>query len=278
MGKKPPEQEHPRADTFIHWASQLSVVIVVATDDFEVYHGLVGELRDRGATFTTIEPDDELPERAAVVLTDAAHAGAFDPAVSTVVADPDEPRAAVEEAMAILRGSGGRTIVGVDPGQRPGIVVLTGDVVTAAFQVPLADAVETISSEVDQGADPVVRIGDGSRLESAKLVNELEDVRVELVDETGTTPSLGTGARGMGDVLAAVNIARREGDVIENREIEPTAGELQVIKDRSREQSETNRAIDELLARRVAAGELTIDEALAEHRRDGPSDGAADSS
>jgi len=35
---------------------------------------------------------------------------------------------------------------------------------------------------------------------------------------------------------------------------------------RSRERSETNRAIDETLARKVAGGELTIDEALAEHR------------
>ena len=38
-------------------------MIVVATADFEVYHGVVNELRDRGVTFTTLEPDEELPER-----------------------------------------------------------------------------------------------------------------------------------------------------------------------------------------------------------------------
>ncbi len=82
----------------------------------------------------------------------------------------------------------------------------------------------------------------------------------------------------MEDVLAAVNIARLEGELVDRREIEPTAGELQVIKDRSREQSEHNRAIDEGLARRVAAGELTIAEALLEHRadeRDGEDDETA---
>jgi hypothetical protein len=72
----------------------------------------------------------------------------------------------------------------------------------------------------------------------------------------------------MGDVLAAVNIARMEGERIESRDVEPTAGELQRIKDRSREESETNRAIDDDLARRVALGELTVGEALAEHRGD----------
>jgi hypothetical protein len=82
-----------------------------------------------------------------------------------------------------------------------------------------------------------------------------------------TSPYLGTGARGMGDVLAAVNIARIEGEPIESRDIEPTAGEIQRIKDRSREESEHNRAIDESLARRVAVGDLTISEALDEHDR-----------
>ena len=68
------------------------------------------------------------------------------------------------------------------------------------------------------------------------------------------------------DVLAAVNIARRSGEEVGSREIEPTAGELQRIKDRSRRESRDDRTIDEGLARRVAAGELSVDEALATHR------------
>ncbi|MBZ6494082.1 hypothetical protein [Natrinema longum] len=242
-------------------------MIVVATTDFEVYHGVVNELRERGTAFTTLEPDEALPERATVVVTGADNAETFADA-TTIVADPAEPRRAVDQALAAVRGNGGRTVIGVDPGQRPGIAVLAGETIVAAFQVPLGDAVDVIQREAADAPSPIVRIGDGSRLESAKLVNELDDVTVELVDETGTTPYLGTGARGMGDVLAAVNIARLEGNVVDAREIEPTDGEIQVIKDRSREESEHNRAIDELLARRVAAGELTIDEALAEHRDD----------
>lgn len=248
-------------------------MIVVATSDFEVYHGVVNELRERGAAFTTVEPDEPLPEETTVVVTGADYADAF-PRVTTVVADPDAPRRAVDQALTTTRGEGGRTIVGVDPGRKPGIAVLAGEMVVAAFQVPLSEAVDVIQREIAEAASPVVRIGDGSRLQSSTLVNDLEDVRVELVDETGTTPYLGTGARGMGDVLAAVNIARLEGEAVERREIEPTAGELQMIKDRARERSETNRAIDEGLARRVAAGELTIKEALVRHRNDGTTDGS----
>jgi hypothetical protein len=243
------------------------VTVVVATADFEVYHGVVNELRDRGVTFTTVEPGDPLPDGASVVIraegddVDAGEVGA-----ETVVADPENPRRAVDAALARLRGSEGQTIVGIDPGTRPGIAVLSGEMVVAAFHVPLADVAETVRREVADAVDPVVRIGDGARLQGAQLVRELADVPVELVDETGTTPYLGTGARGMGDVLAAVNIARMEGERVEGREIEPTAGELQVIKSRSRERADDNREIDEELARRVAAGDLTLEEAMDEHR------------
>ncbi|WP_049898604.1 hypothetical protein [Halococcus agarilyticus] len=241
-------------------------MIVVATEDFEVYHGVVTNLRERGVEFTTVEPGDALPERARVLVTTTDDE--FDPeataGIERVEADPEEPRRAVDRALATLR-DGGRTIIGVDPGERPGIAVFSGEVVVAAFHVPLADAAGVIADEIADAADPVVRIGDGARLKGAALIDDL-DVPVELVDETGTTPYLGTGARGMGDVLAAVNIARRSGDRIRERTVEPTVGELDVIKARSREQSEGNREIDEGLARRVAAGELTIEEALTEHR------------
>ncbi|MFB6092006.1 MAG: hypothetical protein ABEK02_03235, partial [Haloquadratum sp.] len=43
-------------------------MIVVATDDFELYHDVVDELRDRGVTFTTREPGEGLPDRARVVI------------------------------------------------------------------------------------------------------------------------------------------------------------------------------------------------------------------
>ncbi|ELZ82592.1 hypothetical protein C453_15943 [Haloferax elongans ATCC BAA-1513] len=239
-------------------------MIVVATADFELYHEAVAELRSRGVTFTTVEPGDPLPDRAEVVITSPDDEVETD--CSRVTATGDDARRAVDEALATLRGGGGRIVVGVDPGTRPGIAVLSGETVVAAFHVPLADAVDVIRSETDDAVDPLVRIGDGARLQGAKIINDLDDVPVELVDETGTTPYLGSGARGMGDVLAAVNIARIDGERIDSREIEPTDGELQRIKSKSRERSSDNRTIDDELARRVAGGELSVEEALDEHR------------
>ncbi len=156
--------------------------------------------------------------------------------------------------------------------------MLSGDTVVAAFHVPLADAVATVRAEVADQPDALVRVGDGDRLRSARIVNALEDVAVELVDESGTTPTLGRGAggKGMADVLAAVNIARLEGEPVETRDVEPTAGEIQRIKNESRDASGGDLTIGDDLARRVALGEVTLADAVAEQREGGDADGDTD--
>ena len=238
-------------------------MIVVATADFEVYHDVVAELRERDVRFDTVEPGEELPAEAAVAVV-----GPEDehPPIPTVRASPDRPRRAVEAALERLRGEGGRTVVGIDPGDRPGIAVLSGVTVVAAFQVPLAEAPDIVERELEGAVDPLVRVGDGARLRGARLIDAIEGPPIELVDETGTTPYQGRGVRGMGDVLAAVNIARTEGEAIESRDVEPTAGEIRSIQERSRERGDGRRAIDAGLARRVALGELSLGAALRRHR------------
>jgi hypothetical protein len=240
-------------------------VIVVATADFELYHEVVTALRERGVTFTTIEPGDELPAETSVLVAGPDEAPPVPEGVEVVEAETGDPRGAVDAVTDRLQGAE-RTVVGIDPGERPGVAVLSGDRVTATFQVPADRVGELVAEEVADAENPLVRVGDGARLVGARIVDDLPEVPVELVDETGTTPHLGAGARGMGDVLAAVNIARIEGERVRSREVEPTAGELERIKERAREASETNRAIDADLARRVATGELTLGEALARHR------------
>ena len=243
-------------------------MIVVATADFELYHEVVEELRDRGVDFTTVEPAADLPDGTSVLVRGTDDEVAVPEGVAVVEAEPGAPRTAADAVAATLREESGRTVVGVDPGDRPGVAVLEGETVTAAFQVPPDRVAETVREEVADAPDPLVRVGDGARLVGARLLDDLPEVPVELVDESGTTPYLGVGARGMGDVLAAVNIARREGERVEGREVDPTEGELTRIQARSREAGEDNRAIDAALARRVAAGELSIEEALAEHAAD----------
>lgn len=242
-------------------------MIVVATEDFELYHELVSELRNREIAFTTIEPGQPFPERTDVVLTGRGEtANLHSTGVPILELTPGNPRSAIDEALARMRGREGQTVVGIDPGERPGIAVLVGERVVATFQVPPEDVADIVQDEVTDAPDPIVRIGDGARLIGARIIEDIEDVPIELVDETGTTPYLGAGVRGVSDILAAVNIARMEGERISSRDVEPTEGELKRIQKRSREQSPENREIDATLAHEVAVGQLTIREALDRHQ------------
>ncbi len=242
-------------------------MIVVATDNFRLYHALVRELRARDMPFTTIEPGAELPEDATVLIAGPEDELAYPQAdLDRVTTTAAEAQLGVERAVRSFQERSGRKVLGIDPGARPGIAVLRDEQVVSVFQVPLDETVETIRREIADSPNPILRIGDGDRLRSARLVNEFETAQVELVDETATTPRLGTGTRGMGDVLAAVNIALLGGEPVDSRDVEPTGGEIQRIQNESRERSDGSRTIDETLARKVAAGELTIDEALERHR------------
>lgn len=241
-------------------------MLVVATDDFEVYHDVVGELQERDLSFTTVDPGASVPAATTAVIVGPDDPHPSTEAATVVTATPGQGRQAVESALAAAADQDGPRIIGVDPGARPGIAVLVGTTVVAAFQVPIGQAPNLIREELADATDPLVRIGDGARLHRIQLLEALADVPVEVVDETGTTPSLGTGASGSADILAAVNIARRAGRVVDPDRPEPTAGELTAIKEKSRRQSPTDRELPDDLARKVALGELTLSQALSRHR------------
>jgi hypothetical protein len=118
----------------------------------------------------------------------------------------------------------------------------------------------------------IVRIGHGARLIRSQLINGLLDLGlpVEMVDETGTTPHLGKGVHGqvISDIIAAINIARIPGKNVGKQYIEPSLGEVRVIQESSREYSNGRLTIPRVLARRVAKGELTLDEAMERHNSD----------
>ncbi|PSP74537.1 hypothetical protein BRC86_05535, partial [Halobacteriales archaeon QS_3_64_16] len=62
----------PTAERLCGRGRTVRAVIVVATADFEVYHDVVAELRDRDVRFTTVEPCADLPDAARVAVVGPA--------------------------------------------------------------------------------------------------------------------------------------------------------------------------------------------------------------
>lgn len=212
-----------------------------------------------------------------MVITSDEEASAIDFHNVVIASDPET---AVNQALRLLRDSAPleRAIVGIDPGEELGIAVVANGIVEAVYRVPLKQTVEIVQKVKQEYPDIVVRIGHGARLVGIPLANTLiaQGVSVELVNERGTSPYLGKGTAGIGvaDIVAAINIAHTRGANFVHQEIAPSRGEIRQIQEKSRERSKGRTTISRKLAERVAKGEMTLDDALAEHM--GPEEDEAD--
>lgn len=183
-----------------------------------------------------------------------------------------DPEMTVNKAIRILRNGDlrGYAVIGIDPGEEPGIAVVSNGIVEAVYRVPLGQAVGVIERIKQTYSDILVRIGPGARLASVRLANSIvaQGIPVELVNESGTSPYLGkgTGGAAISDIVAAINIAYTQGVRVGHQEILPSKGEIRWIQERSRELSGGRTTISRPLAKRVAIGEITINEALIEHK------------
>ncbi|KCZ71072.1 hypothetical protein ANME2D_03102 [Candidatus Methanoperedens nitroreducens] len=184
----------------------------------------------------------------------------------------DKPGPTIDKALSLLSIEDfDRIIIGIDPGKHPGMAVLGNDKTLSVHHVSVEDVcplIERIMHEY-RNKKIIVRIGHGARLIRSRLINEILDMglQVEMVDETGTTPHLGKGMRGRmsSDIIAAIKIAKIPGKTVGKQFIEPSQGEVRVIQEHSREYSNGRSTIPRLLAKAVAKGELTLDEAMERH-------------
>jgi hypothetical protein len=249
-------------------------IIALITSDFAVYEQVVAELKSREVPFITLGVDEPIPASVDVVITTAGETDAIAFENGPVVIY-DEPASTVSRAIGAERRSlpaGAIIIIGIDPGRRPGVAVLSGDMVIAVHQVSVTE-VEPLVRKIQRdyrATSVLVRIGNGARLITTQIINSLLQAgfRVELVDETGTTPHIGKDVHTntVRDIIAAINIAHIKGVPVGHREVEPSKGEIRVIQEASRSISDGRATIPGYLARQVARGEITIDRAIAMHK------------
>ena len=244
-------------------------VIVVATTDFELAHDLLAALRERAITATLAEPEAVVPPATTAVLTGTEDAVEAPAGVPVITGEVSEIREMIDRAVTGDAASDTPVVIGVDPGKMPGVAVVRGRQVLAVSVVDAAVAPALIRREFSRYESAVIKMGDGARLAGAQLLRALGDLPVQLVDETGTTPHVKGGTRAVGDAVAAINIANRPGRPADGVTFEPTAGEIDQIKARSRRISPDDRTLDTRRAAAVARGELTLKQALADHRAAG---------
>ncbi len=231
------------------------------------YYEAARELKDRGVEFLTLARDDEILSSVGVVLTSDGEKEHID---FPKVVGMTDIKAAVDECLRIENGSRAgyeNLILGIDPGLKPGFAVLGDGKVVNAELLGSPEAVLEASKRVFaiySGKEVTFRVGRGGGVYKARTLKVLQenfDCPIEVVDESKTTPIFGRGTA-VKDIIAAVNIALKQGRVLREKvEVRPTEGEIRNLQKDSRITS-GNITINKGLARRVARGELTIEEAI----------------
>lgn len=248
-------------------------VVGILTDDFELSYDLIAILRRRGLHFKTLDPGAPVHADVAVVLTGPDDCPRADRHKVVVVGADRE--AAVAEAVRRLTGkeSYRSLVMGIDPGEkRIGFAVLGDGALLEALQLKTVGEVEQAMDRARgryPAGETVVRVGHGAPTIRNRIVNAAlgRDLRTEIADETSTTRRVERP-----DVEAAIAIAATPGATVWFAlQVDPTSGELRHIKNLSRQHSGGELTISTELSRRVALGEISLDEAVAIARERGNS-------
>lgn len=237
-------------------------LIGVYTRDFEFFHKTREVLKSKGIPFVGIAVGEEIPEEVGVVVTstDEVDDVEFEPRIGC-----DSVKDVLGKVLCTLMGKSqiATLTIGVDPGPRPGLAVLADGSLLETRTAGSPEDVAQLVEEAERMYSPRnsrIRIGHGDTLNRNRIINSLleRDYSVEMVDEKGTTVRVENP-----DLEAARRIASSSGTPVrEILDLAPTPRQLKEIQRQSRIASGNRITISTELARDVAVGRLTLQEAL----------------
>jgi hypothetical protein len=186
------------------------------------------------------------------------------------LSEKDDMSLKLDKALKTLEGKDKfrSLIIGIDPGKRPGIAVLGDGEVLNVYQIETPEEVTRILRQVQKtypDQSILIRIGHGAPTQRNRIINALFNFGwpMQLVDESHTTHKTV-----QPDIKAAIDIAMSTGLEIKSKyEVNPTAGEIRDIQRISRLESNGAITISKPLAKKVASGELTLEQAIEEQRK-----------
>lgn len=191
----------------------------VATTQARPYYTFTGWLRRTGVDFDVLEPREMPGYGGHIILTTRAEARAWPPRCALLFPDELERGSAVALSLLLRRcgAFGDDLLVGIDPGKRLG---LSASYAGREVGASLFTSVHALVSHVEalvRGIGPsscTIRIGNGEMASAARIWRALasaglQPLRIEMVDEMGTSPrSRNCNRRGKRDMLAARAIAK----------------------------------------------------------------------
>ena len=241
----------------------------VYTQDFSLYHDILQALKRRKLPHISLWSPENIPKRIGVILTSNAEQCFIKRGKSVAVDIGMGIDHALDVALQMLTGKElySRVLIGIDPGERPGVAVVGDDIVLQKDQVGGPEAVIAYVQRILDlytAKGFVVRIGHGSLIIRNRIINSLIplEIPIEIVDETSTSRSDFARYRERDEAAAAAIALLSGGKVQTKLPLLPTRGAIKNVQKKSRDLTEGRFSISEKTAIAVLQGKLTLQEAI----------------
>lgn len=204
--------------------------IAIVTVSARAYYKLTSEFKKRAIPFLSLTDTYSIPPSVKVIITTKRIEKTDDMPIHLIYNELDNPTDIVLKAIQISQGRPkyDRLSIGVDPGKRIGIAVVSNHgVIFSTTSMSVDDAVRTIIESIDniQANMKSVKVGDGGGRYCKKIVDALNDklpfnVSLEIVNESGTSSGNGWKMkRSMIDMVSAAVISTRNGKMVRRNKI-----------------------------------------------------------
>jgi hypothetical protein len=173
--------------------------------------------------FDSLSPEEAAVSNAKVIITTRDEAGSINRKGGVILDTELDKYPAIAKSKILRSIMGDRAddqlVIGIDPGSRIGIsVIYLHKEISSTVESSPQDAIDHVSAMLAgiESRKKVVKIGDGNIAMARHLARMLktkfhEHVRVEIVDEHGTSKNTDANRRGARDRSSARTIAFRSG-------------------------------------------------------------------
>lgn len=233
-------------------------MIGILTSNFLLYYDLVSTLRRRNIPFISLSFNSPFPPNVNVIITSKNEKDKinFDKVVCCDLNSNIEN--IIDKAILLSLYKDVKLTFGIDPGSSIGIAIFGNEKLIRRFVADSPnEAVDFIKSFIRdiEAKEVIIRIGNGARIIRNRIINLLQDYKIEVVDEANI-PCIDD------DALAASSIALTRGIEIKGKlSVEPKEGEIKEMQRLSRIKSR-NITISKELAKKVLIGEIELDKAI----------------
>jgi hypothetical protein len=243
--------------------------IGIYTNNFSLYHDLIEILKKRKIPYKSLSSKKNIPNKIGVIITshNEIHGINYN---KIITADTyDNLDQVIDNAIQLLIGKEyySRVIIGIDPGEKPGIALIADDILLKKTNVISPEAIlKNIKRYLIEypSLDNLIRIGNGSIIYRNRIINKLINLKIpiEIVDEKKTTIDQNKG-RYNKDSEAAAAIALIKGNIVNKKQpINISKGDIRRIQEESRKITRGKISISEKKAILVLKGKINLEESI----------------